>query len=109
MGEHKRNPTAIYFKENPWAPDFRSLLGKRMPHGKGIRRVYKLLMEGRGERIAYSRELEREKEERAEILEDEQELEEYCQEDSHVSCPYCGGNLLPEGHCEHRTGARNGG
>ena len=45
MGEHKRNPTAIYFKENPWAPDFRSLLGRRRPHGKGIRRVYKVLME----------------------------------------------------------------
>jgi hypothetical protein len=45
MGEHKRNPTAIYFKENPWAPDFRSLLGKRKPRGKGIRRVYKILMD----------------------------------------------------------------
>jgi len=45
MGEHKRNPTAIYFKENPWAPDFRSLLGKRRPRGRGIRRVYKILME----------------------------------------------------------------
>lgn len=45
MGEHKRNPTAIYFKENPWAPDFRPLLGKRRPRGKGIRRVYKIMME----------------------------------------------------------------
>lgn len=45
MGEHKRNSTAIYFKENPWAPDFRPLLGKRRPRGKGIRRVYKIMME----------------------------------------------------------------
>ena len=45
MGEHKRNPTAIYFKENPWAPDFRPLLGKRKPRGKGIRRIYKIMME----------------------------------------------------------------
>ena len=45
MGEHKRNPTAIYFKENPWAPDFRGHFGKRTPRGKGIRRVYKILME----------------------------------------------------------------
>jgi hypothetical protein len=45
MGEHKRNPTAIYFKENPWAPDFRPLLGRRRPRGKRIRRVYKILME----------------------------------------------------------------
>lgn len=45
MGEHKRNPTAIYFKENLWVPDFRPLLGRRRPHGKGIRRVYKVLLE----------------------------------------------------------------
>ncbi len=44
MGEHKRNPTAIYFKENPWAPDFRPLLGKRRPRGRGIRRVYKMIL-----------------------------------------------------------------
>jgi len=49
MGEHKRNPTAIYFKENPWAPDFRPLLGRRRPRGKGIRRVYKIPMERRDE------------------------------------------------------------
>ena len=45
MGERKRNLTAIYFKENPWALDFRPLLGRRRPRGKGIRRVYKILME----------------------------------------------------------------
>ena len=49
MGEHQRNPMAIYFKKNPWAPDFRPHLGKRRPHGKGIRSVYKILMESSDE------------------------------------------------------------
>ena len=49
MGEHKRNPKAIYFKENPWALDFRPLLGKHRTRGKGIRRVYKILMERQDE------------------------------------------------------------
>jgi len=56
MGEHKRNPVAIYFKENPWAPDFRPHFGKRTPRGKGIRRVYKILMEGQRADRASARE-----------------------------------------------------
>jgi hypothetical protein len=56
MGDHKRNPMDIYFKENPWAPDFRPLLGKRKPRGKGIRRIYKVLMERPDESVAQDNE-----------------------------------------------------
>jgi len=73
MGEHKRNPTAIYFKENPWAPDFRPLLGKRRPRGKGIRRVYKILMERQGESEANLSEQGEERAEPAEPVMDSQE------------------------------------
>jgi hypothetical protein len=66
MGEHKRNQTAIYFKENPWAPDFRPLLGKRRPRGRGIRRVYKILMERQNVNEANFRD---QGEERAELTE----------------------------------------
>ena len=76
MGEHKRNPTAIYFKENPWAPDFRSLLGRRRPRGKGIRRVYKILMERPGESEAQASEQPKKQPEFAEPVPDNQEGEE---------------------------------
>ena len=56
MGEHKRNPVAIYYKENPWAPDPRPYFGRRKPRGKGIRRVYRILMEGQRESGAKDRE-----------------------------------------------------
>ncbi len=53
MGEHKRNPIAVFFKENPWAPDFRPLLGQRRPRGKGLRRIYKIMMEQRHVEAVY--------------------------------------------------------
>jgi hypothetical protein len=70
MGEHKRNPTAIYFKENPWAPDFRAQFGKQRPRGKGIRRVYKILMELEEQREAKSAESGEGKAEPAEAVKD---------------------------------------
>jgi hypothetical protein len=73
MGEHKRNPTAIYFRENPWAPDFRSLLGRRRPRGKGIRRVYKILMERPAESEAHVNEKAKEQPAPAEPVTDDQE------------------------------------
>ncbi len=72
MGEHKRNPTAIYFKENPWAPDFRPLLGRRGPRGKGIRRLYKVLMERPDESEAQVNEMAKEQTALAEPITDNQ-------------------------------------
>ena len=72
LGEHKRNLTAIYFKENPGAPDFRPLLGRRGPRGKGIRRVYKILMEHPDESEAQVCEQVREQAELAEPVPDYQ-------------------------------------
>jgi len=72
MGEHKHNPVAIYFKENPWAPDFRPHFGKRTPRGKGIRRVYKILMESRYESAAQVKERTKEQSVLAEPVTDNQ-------------------------------------
>lgn len=43
MGEHKQNPVAVFFRENPWAPDFKPLFGRRQPRGKGSRRMARIL------------------------------------------------------------------
>lgn len=75
MGEHKRNPTAIYFKENPWAPDFRTHFGKRRPRGKGIRRVYKILKELEEQSEAKSAESEEKRVEPAEPVVDSRQEE----------------------------------
>jgi hypothetical protein len=56
MGEHKHNPVAIYYKENPWAPDPKPYFGRRIPRGKGIRRIYRIMMEGQKEDRARARE-----------------------------------------------------
>jgi hypothetical protein len=56
MGEHKHNPVAIYYKENPWAPDPKPYFGRRIPQGKGIRRIYRIMMEGQKEDRARARE-----------------------------------------------------
>lgn len=78
MGEHKRNPTAIYFKENPWAPDFRAHFGKRRPQGQGIRRVFKILMEIEEQREAKSAESEEKRAEPAEpVMDSGQEERSY--------------------------------
>jgi len=75
MGEHKRNPTAIYFKENPSESDFRPLLGRRRPRGKGIRRVYKILMERPDESEAQVNEKAKEQPALAEPITDNQKGE----------------------------------
>jgi len=56
MGEHKHNPVAIYYKENPWAPDPKPYFGRRIPRGKGIRRIYRIMMEGQKADRASARE-----------------------------------------------------
>jgi len=56
MGEHKHNPVAIYYKENPWAPDPKPYFGRRIPRGKGIRRIYRIMMEGQKANRASARE-----------------------------------------------------